>query len=408
MTDIAGSLGEFPAEFYIGNGLADDITRIRLMESEEDFLERRNRVLDHLIARFAERFADYALMSFRLSGDRLKTSAELINDKIDFLAEYPKLSRERGQAANIRPESPAVVWNSDNISGLERRAGRLLGIDSLLRRDLHCAGHLAALLTAEAAGPAFRIVIRGANNAVLFASTETFATAAAATTAMNALYPDLRSEAAFDIAETQGATTFTLRIVSGATPLTHNATFDTEADATRAARAIIDRYDAVLASDMCNSEGMHLVEHILLRPAAAGDKLMSVCLGPECAACGDEDPYSFRVSVILPYWPQRFRNLHFRALLERTLREEAPAHVLVKVCWISQQQMIELDAAFRAWLTAKAAADPDPVAVRNTARDLIEIMEGLKTVYPAATLHDCDEGEDETIVRLGTTSLGIF
>ena len=220
--------------------------------------------------------------------------------------------------------------------------------------------------------------------------------------------PTCGPKAAFDIAQTQGATTFTLRIVSGETPLTHNATFDTEVDATRAARAIIDRYDALLASDLCNSEGMHLVEHILLRPAAPGDKLMSVCLGADCTACGDEDPYSFRVSVVLPYWPERFRNLHFRALLERTLREEAPAHVLVKVCWISQQQMIEFDAAFHAWLTAKAAADPDPAALRDTARDLIEIMEGLKTVYPAASLHDCDEGEDETIVRLGSTSLGIF
>ncbi len=408
MTGIAGSLEPFPDEFYIGNNLANDIVRTRLTETEEQFLERRNRALDHLIARFAERFADYALLSFRLSGDRLKTSAELIDDKIDFLAEYPRLSRERGQAANIRPETPALVWDSDNISGLERRAGRLLGIDTLLRRDLHCAGHLAALLSIEAAGPAFRIVIRGTDNAVLFASNETFATAAAAAAAMNALYPDLRSEAAFDIAQTQGATTFTLRIVSGETPLTHNATFDTEVDATRAARAIIDRYDALLASDLCNSEGMHLVEHILLRPAAPGDKLMSVCLGADCTACGDEDPYSFRVSVVLPYWPERFRNLHFRALLERTLREEAPAHVLVKVCWISQQQMIEFDAAFHAWLIAKAAADPDPAALRDTARDLIEIMEGLKTVYPAASLHDCDEGEDETIVRLGSTSLGIF
>ena len=79
------------------------------------------------IPRFAERFADYALLSFRLSGDRLKTSAELIDDKIDFLADYPRVSRERGQAANMRPEAAALLWDSDNVSGLERRVGRLLG-----------------------------------------------------------------------------------------------------------------------------------------------------------------------------------------------------------------------------------------------------------------------------------------
>ncbi|NJM91693.1 MAG: hypothetical protein HC861_02675 [Rhodospirillaceae bacterium] len=159
---------------------------------------------------------------------------------------------------------------------------------------------------------------------------------------------------------------------------------------------------------MCNSEGMHLVEHILLRPFARDDPLMQVCLSDDCSFCGEEDPYSFRISVVLPYWPERFRNLHFRALLERTLREEAPAHIQVKVCWIGQRQMQAFDAAYRAWLTARAAAKPDPAAIRAAAKTLIACLESLTTVYPPASLHDCDVGEDTTIVRLGSTALGIF
>jgi hypothetical protein len=408
VTSTAGSLDTFASEFYVDGALADDKIRTRLTETEEGFLDRRNRALDHLIARFAERFADYALLSFRLSGDRLKTSAELINDKIDFLSDYPKLSRERGQAANMRPEAAALLWNSDNISGLERRVGRLLGIDDLRRRDLHCEGHFAAFFSTDGASGAVRIVIGDAAGAALFTSRETFADAAAANQAAASLYPGLRAEAAFDVAQTQGATTFSLRIAAGGTSLDHNATFDTEADAMRAARAIVDRYDEILAADICNSEGMHLIEHILLRPMAAGDKLMQMCFGEGCTACGEEDPYSFRVSAVLPYWPERFRNLNFRALLERTIREEAPAHVQVKVCWIGQQQMTELDGAYRAWLAAKGTATPDAPTLRVTTRRLIEILEALSTVYPAASLHDCDVGEDETIVRLGSTALGIF
>lgn len=408
LSGIAGSLDDFDSEFYIDATLADDIARVRLNETEEGFLERRNRVLDHLIARFAERFADYALLSFRLSGDRLKTSDQLIEDKIDFLAEYPRLSRERGQAANIRPEDPARVWDSDNISGLERRAGRLLGIDDLTRRDLHCAGHFDKLFRTLKVGDAFQVVIRNAGNQLLFASEETFADTDAALAAAAAVYPGLREESAFEIAETQGATTFTLRIVSGPTPLTHRTAFDTEADAYQAARAIVDRYDEILASDLCNSEGMHLIEHILLRPFAKGDELLQVCLDENCRFCGEQDPYSFRVSVVLPYWPERFRNLNFRSLLERTMREEAPAHVQVKICWIGQRQMIELDAAYHAWLDAKAAPGPDHAQVSDTARKLIEILESLATVYPAASLHDCDAGEEQPIVRLGSTALGIF
>ena len=408
VTGIAGSLGEFATEFYVDNALAEVTTRARLTETEESFLDRRNRALDHLIARFAERFADYALLSFRLSGDRLKTSAGLIDDKIDFLADYPRVSRERGQAANIRPEAAALLWDSDNVSGLERRVGRLLGIDDLRRRDLHCSGHFAALVSTDGAAGAVRVVIRDADGDALFTSRETFPDVAAATQAATSLYPGLRTEATFAVAQTQGATTFGLKLVVGSSSLEHNSAFDTEADAMRAARALVDRYDEILADDLCNAEGMHLIEHILLRPMAVGDKLMQMCLGEDCTACGEEDPYSFRVSVVLPYWPARFRNLNFRALLERTIREEAPAHVQVKVCWIGQQQMTELDRAYRAWLAAKGATTPDDTTLGSTARRLIEILESLTTVYPAASLHDCDAGEDETIVRLGSTALGIF
>ncbi|MGE0665174.1 MAG: hypothetical protein AB7O49_01345 [Sphingomonadales bacterium] len=409
VTETAGSLDAFPDEFYVEKAaLADETTRTRLTETEEEFLDRRNRALDHLIARFAERFADYALLSFRLSGDRLRTSAQLIGDKIDFLADYPKLSRERGQASNLIPEKSADVWNTENVSGLERRAGRLLGIDDLTRRDLACAGHFAALFGTQKQGNQFRVTIRDAGNQLLFASQELFATEQAATDAATKAYADLRDEGAFSIAESQGTTTFTMAIVAGGGTLTHNKTFDTEMAATQAARAVIDRYDALLASDLCNSEGMHLIEHILLRPRATGDRLMSVCLGEDCGFCSEEDPYSFRVSVVLPYWPERFRNLNFRALLERTLREEAPAHVQVKICWISQSQMTELDAAHRAWRAAWAAPKINATTVRNTAKRLIDILEALNTVYPAASLHDCDEGENETIVRLGSTALGIF
>ena len=417
MTGIAGSLGDFEDEFYTDKAaLADEITRTRLNETEEGFLDRRNRVLDHLIARFAERFADYALLSFRLSGDRLKTSAQLIDDKIDFLAEYPRLSRERGQGANIRPQATAEIWDSDNISGLERRVARLLGIKAedgsggILppRRNLHCDGHFEKLFQIQKTGNKFRVVIRDAGTKILFSSRETFPDAAAALDAAARADPELRDEGAFAIAATQGTSTFTLSIVSGPAPLTHSKPFDTEADATAAARALIDRYDEILASELCDAEGMHLVEHVLLRPFAKGDTLMSVCLNEECAFCGEEDPYSFRVSVVLPYWPERFRNLHFRTLFERTLRQEAPAHVQVKVCWIGQRQMTEFDAAYRAWLMARAAAKPNPATIRTRAAKLTAILESLTTVYPAASLHDCDVGEDENLVRLGSTAIGIF
>jgi len=70
--------------------------------------------------------------------------------------------------------------------------------------------------------------------------------------------------------------------------------------------------------------------------------------------------------------------------------------------------MTQLDAAYRAWLKARAANPPGAATVRNRAAQLIEIIDALKSVYPQANLHDCEAGEDETIVRLGSTALGIY
>ena len=409
LTTIAPSLGpNWDKEFLLNPAdYADDLKRARLTETEAQFVERRNRVLDHLVARFAERFADYALMQYRLSGDRLRTRTDLITDKIAFLRTYPKISRERGQGANIRPENASDIWDSDNASGLEARAGRLVGIDDLRRRNLACAGHFGALMAASPDQTQFRITITGPTAVPLFASAETFATDDAALTAARTAYTTLRDEGSIVIAERPASNDFALTISTGeGTPLTHSAGFPTEIEATRSARAILDRYDELLGLDLCQSEGMHLVEHILLRPRTANAALIEVCLPEDCDFCGDEDPYSFRVSVVLPYWPKRFRNLDYRSLVERTLREEAPAHVQVKICWIGQGQMAEFDGAHRAWLEALRSGRPENIAA--PAARLIGLLGRLSTVYPVATLHDCDVGDDKNPVRLGSSALGIF
>src|SRR5690606_34274236 len=125
---------------------------------------------DHLLARFAERFADYALMSFRLAGDSLGTARELIEDKAAFLAEAPLLSRERSLGFDYRPEDPAKVWDTDNVPGLQKRVARLLGIADYTRRDLHCSALFAALIETMSSAGSFRVRINAEDGTTLFLS----------------------------------------------------------------------------------------------------------------------------------------------------------------------------------------------------------------------------------------------
>lgn len=73
-----------------------------ITEDQELFIERRNKFLDHLLARFNESFAEYSLLMFTLDGD--KAIDELVKDKLAFLNDYPKLSSLRGAGFNYRPQ----------------------------------------------------------------------------------------------------------------------------------------------------------------------------------------------------------------------------------------------------------------------------------------------------------------
>lgn len=410
LTEVAGTLEPFADEFYVDSArLADPGYRARLTESEETFLDRRSRALDHLLARFAERFADYALMSFSLAGDSLGTAREVIADKAAFLAEAPVLSRERSHGFDYRPEDPARVWDTLNVPGLQRRVARLLGIADPTRRDLHCAGLFGALVDVMGSSGSFRVRIRAGDGTALFVSEETFATRAEARDAARPVFARLRRAETYQVDDSGGVDAVRLRLADGAgAVLTHRDSFESAGDAVRRAREIVLRYDELLESPECGSEGLHVIEHILLRPRGPGDRLMQVCLPEGCELCGEQDPYSFRLHVVLPYWPERFRDLAFRRYAERVIREETPAHVLPRICWIGNEQMRDLDAVWHAWLALAADPDADPAPLADALAELIAVLERLRTVHPPARLHDCAEGETENIVRLGATNLGLF
>ena len=191
--------------------------------------------------------------------------------------------------------------------------------------------------------------------------------------------------------------------------------------------------DAALASlqtyiqdTYLKAEGFYVLEHILLRPRTipqgnslvpiawlllrevntmAGvlffrkslilDRLLPICVSPEDVATliGKpthliwQDPYSFWISIILPYWPTRFRKLQFRRFVERTLRLEAPAHVALRIAWLGPGQMRAFEDAYHAWLGQLA------LATQGTAYELtwslnrlLDILSNLESVYPSGNL----------------------
>jgi hypothetical protein len=102
-----------------------------LLETDEEAIARRNRFLDHLIGRFAERFHEYAEVAYSVLNS---SPRQLLRLKREFLSVYPELGAERGLGVNNASGKP--VWDTRDVSGLEHRIARLVGIRNWARRDL--------------------------------------------------------------------------------------------------------------------------------------------------------------------------------------------------------------------------------------------------------------------------------
>jgi len=94
--------------------------------------ERKNRFLDHLLARFNEEFVDYSLSGYEKYEDPEHLSEKLAKVKMNFLRNYPAVSNDRLKAFNYTVDS----WDTDNISGLEKRIAAKIGILNYKRRFL--------------------------------------------------------------------------------------------------------------------------------------------------------------------------------------------------------------------------------------------------------------------------------
>jgi hypothetical protein len=387
-----------------------------LVENEITFEERRNHFLDHLLGRFAESFNEYVLMLYTINyKDRTAASInseKLIKNKIDFLKEYPVISYERGKAFNYFPLTEknkidaARLWDTDNVSGLEKRTAKLAGIKNYFRRFLSCIKNIeiTAVQETELVKTYYTFTVKNKNGDVLLPK-EKFEAGGGIEGAVAELTTLLNDKANY----LYDATSKKIEVINSASKViaVSEATFNAKADADK----VVKQFEKEFKEDCPDAEGMMLIEHVLLRPRKEDFRLMTVCLDKDCQFCGEEDPYSFRVSVFLPYWPEPF-GVNFRTYFEQMIRTEAPAHVMLKVCWLNNTQMRELEILYKRWIQALAehsfnSTDKNKFLEFKSANDaLVTLLPTLHTVYPEATLHDCDESEDPNPVMLGKTILG--
>lgn len=362
-----------------------------IIESEETFLKRRNEFLDHLMARFCEQFTDYAMLVYRMDGQQ-RGGEELIEDKLAFLQDYPEISYNRGQGFNYLQPG----WDNDNVSGFQKRVSRLLGIDNYDRRNLACPP-LEDNVTKYSSGGKAKFRYKNYDGVILLQSVD-FDTPAERNAAVDWF---LENGTNAELYNTSTDLEFSLLDETD----TVVATSPTYAD-NHERDAALEELLIILEGD-CSGEGFYLVEHLLLRPRSTDDNFIPVSFEEECYCEGNEDAYSFRATCVMPYWIGRFTNMDFRNFVERTLREEAPAHIFLKICWVNQEQMSLFQVAYKEWLEQLENCPPDQPLLTEKQNNLIDILYDLRNVYPVSYLYDCKETENPP-VTLGQSILGTF
>lgn len=341
-------------------------------EDDGGRMERRNRFLDHLLARFAERLQH----PFGVAASA----------KCAFLRQYPELGAERGRGFDQTLEAGAPAHN---LSGLEKRLAHLLGLGSLFHeiyqeRDTDGVDEYR-----------FRVLSRASGNIVL-SSTRHWATQEQA---LAALGPALDAAAQpgryqrmvgadgkhyFDVVDEHGDELARRDQPFASVPLME---------------AAIAELIALVAA--YRGERLLLIENILLRPAP-GEPFLTICRDPDCGEdCPGNDPYSYRLHVILPAEAPRLRDMAFRRYAEEVIREEAPAHLLPKVCFVSNADLQDIEAAWLAWRALLSGSATGARGAKLAA--LRDALEKAKNVYPASQLGDC-RSDDKFI--LGRSALG--
>lgn len=378
-----------------------------LIETPEEYVVRRNHFLDHLVARFNESFAEYALWLYARNAPG--TGTTFIRDRTAFLSDYKAATAQRAKGYNYCDVDAATIWTSTNVSGLKKRVSRLLGFENYERTHISAIWNYITVQPIGSTGD-FEWIYDNGGGVVLLTSIAYNTDPEAEVGACDALNQihDRNNFVIVDTGSTPDPWQVQLLDGTGTVIATHGL-FPDEVTAEDHIRTIMD-----LLGPIDDTESFHVVEGILMRPEDDTDALLSVFVDPNCdnyplleqwngverlegvfppqydpkaipkiqsnKIWGDPlthsaneldedgadlicpsceclkvcDPYSFRICVIVPTWTPRFRDAAFRQLFRKTVRQETPAHIFVSFHFINRKEMRDFETCYEDWLQWRA------------------------------------------------------
>lgn len=416
----------------------EELTK-KLLGDLDKNIERKNRLLDHMIARFAETFSNFTFLMQELYGNY--ASEAILKSKESFLSDYHTTSSERGAAFNYYKQPASALWNTSNVSGVQKRIARLSGMKNYSRRNLSNSFVQIYKLTNSNGDEVFRWRIRNNKNQIILSATENYLTQSLAEDELYLATVRLiettveEIENAFLKPIKDGTLIGNLLVQKSVSKKFSFDVINPDIEDLSSSKRIIARHYTLHQSanelkmtmlgiinflvNNFTEEGMFLIEHSLLLPSLLGTSVHSDQFYPiapnNCSSCQPIDPYSYRVTVILPGWTYRFANSDFRNFMETLIRKELPAHVLARICWIgyrmnnvdnAENDMFIFEREWKKFLKLKS----DEIYIKNNDQLTVinHTISQLSSIYPTGRLIDCDDESDslENKIILGRTYIG--
>ncbi|MGC1302133.1 MAG: hypothetical protein WA840_07150, partial [Caulobacteraceae bacterium] len=305
----------------------------------DDALERRGRVLDYLLALYGETLSQNTSRQFLDYLDSAEQAQLLFENKATFLKEIVALTRDRASGFDYAE----TLWGRpQRTPPFQQRLCLLLGFKYTDAR------RLADPTAIDAPGHAWR-----------WTSDEEADLHPAAAAGVPLQWPDRRELPVDDAQASEllkpSRLPLGLLLQSGLDRRRYQwrsgngaagrlalvrpedgrwldlGEFQNQGDATRLADWL--RRRSLGFNDAC--EGVHVVEHILLRPRSA----------PVV-----RDWHSLQLTFVFPNWTARTARAEFRNFAEETIRINCPAHLAPRCIWLSRPAMRDFERTFGHWM----------------------------------------------------------
>lgn len=139
--------------------------------------------------------------------------------------------------------------------------------------------------------------------------------------------------------------------------------------------------------DINRSFGVRIYEHSALMPDLKNGEVMDDELFIKMRMSSEKellsDPYSMYITAVLPGWLNCSMDVQFRNFVENIIREETPAHVMLRICWTDPYQMMKLEEYYDEYMQRRR----NGWDYKESLKKLVDIFNTLRNMRPYFRLY---------------------